>query len=233
VKTLCICGKKRSGKDTVAAMVKSLYPSISYGLAYPVKVALAAGFSGIKTNQGYLDYDAFDGTNENIDREAILDIDFNVVIKSISMGFKVIGRDLQDELGAKAVSELMRGLSVEYNKNDGFSMRQLMQIVGTDIGCNVLGKDIWLNFMLDVWLKSLQKGIYEYFIVTDCRQSHEIQMFRAMQANILHVNRTCINSTDTHITEVGIEPLKNEQIIENSTTLDDLYESVKQSIYRN
>lgn len=227
---LCVCGKKRTGKDTVATIVKSLSPSMSYALAYPVKVALAAGFSGIKTNQGFLDYQAFDGTRDDIDREAILDIEFIQIVKSIAIGFKVVGRDLQEELGGKLMSDTMRQLSVRYNEAGGFSIRNLMQIVGTDIGCNLLGNDIWLGFALDAWVKALQTGKYEYFIVTDCRQSHEIEMFRAMNANIVHINKACINSNDQHITEIGIVPNINEVIVNNDGSLDDLYDKIKNLI---
>ncbi|URC15154.1 deoxynucleoside monophosphate kinase [Paraglaciecola Antarctic GD virus 1] len=230
MKILCICGKKRSGKDQVADMIKSIKPSMSYALAYPVKVGLTAGFAGIKHKGTILDYDAFDGTHPDIDREEILDIEFKQIVQSLSIGFRVLGRDLQDELGGKVVSETMRQLSVQYNEAGGFSIRNLMQIFGTDIGCNLLGNDIWLVYCLEVWLKALQSGKYENFIVTDVRQSHEIQMFRSMGANITHLDRSCINSIDQHITEIGIVPFDNEVIIKNHGSLDELYEKIKQLI---
>tara|TARA_R110000851_G_scaffold227519_4_gene380333 strand:- start:1774 stop:2478 length:705 start_codon:yes stop_codon:yes gene_type:complete len=228
MKIVSICGKKRSGKDTVGKMMASLEPSMTYSLAYPVKVALAAGFSGILTNQGYLDYEAFDGTREDIDRELILDIPLQQIIKYIGISFAFIGKNLQDELGAKVLTNIMQDLAIQYNKNNGFSIRQLMQIVGTDIGCNVLGNDTWLQYALSTWVKALDRGIYKYFIITDVRQDHEIAMFRAMGANVLHIERDDINNNDDHITEIGITPAGGEFIIKNDKSTGELYAKVKQ-----
>jgi hypothetical protein len=227
MKTVGICGKKRSGKNTVGKMIASLVPTMTYSLSYPLKVALAAGFSGIVTNQGYLDYQAFDGTRDDIDRELTLDIPLQQVIKSIGIAFAFVGRDIQEELGGKKITEVMQQLAIQYNENDGFSIRQLLQIVGTDIGCDLLGNDIWLQYAMQAWVKAIDSNKYECFLVTDIRQAHEIATFRAMQAHILHIVRDDINSSDGHITESGIIPLDNEFTMENNETTTELYSKVK------
>lgn len=234
MKIICICGKKRSGKDTVSNMIKSIKPSMSYALAYPIKVGLAGGFDGVKVSIDgklhSLTYDDFDGNG--IDREQILNIEFKQIAKSLSLGFNVLGKNIQETIGAKKLSILMSDLLTRYNVNNGFSIRDLLKIFGTDIGVNYIDVNIWLKYFTDVWLDALSTNKYEYFIVSDIRQQHEINVMRTMNADVIHIENGEI-SDDDHITERCIEKLSNESSINNNKniiTLDQLYENVKQLI---
>jgi hypothetical protein len=55
--------------------------------------------------------------------------------------------------------------------------RKLLQIEGTENGRNVLGKDVWVNY-LDSWIKVFSKRGVKHFVVTDVRFQNELDYIK-------------------------------------------------------
>jgi len=187
---IALSGRKRHGKDTVADRICKIYNYKKYSLASPFKQLMCHHFSFTP--------DEINGINT--DRESILT--FSGVF--VADKFKKI----LISMGYSAYVYTIDWSPIE-NKND-WSIRTLMQTIGTDIGCNQVDKLIWMHPMVDAFLGT------ENLIVSDARQIVEINLLRKLGAKVIHINNPWIQNTDTHITEAGLPILDDDVVIENS-----------------
>ena len=187
---IALSAKKRNGKDTAAAYISKKYNFTKYALASPFKKLLCSefGFTNDQIN-GY-----------GFDREKYLGIPG----KAVAGRFK----NILISMGYSAYVYTIDWSPIE-NKND-WSIRTLMQTIGTDIGCNQVDKLIWMHPMVDAFLGT------ENLIVSDARQIVEINLLRKLGAKVIHINNPWIQNTDTHITEAGLPILDDDVVIENS-----------------
>ncbi|MDP1183728.1 hypothetical protein Q6285_31190, partial [Klebsiella pneumoniae] len=66
------------------------------------------------------------------------------------------------------------------------------------------------------YVEAIENG-YSYFVVPDCRQSHEISVLRAMGATIIHVeNPNSEKNSNNHITEAGLKTEEGDLVIQNT-----------------
>jgi len=95
----------------------------------------------------------------------------------------------------------------------GFSYRQAMQSLGTEWG-RKLNPDLWLNLMKE---NITDKNI----VISDVRFENEAEYIRSV-GKLVHIQRDT-GVVDSHISEQGITPLINEDVIYNDYTINDLY----------
>lgn len=213
---IVISGKKRSGKDTVANIMKQ-HGLECYALADPIKRALLHAFNRIKP---------YSMTNDmlygiNYDREQILDISINEV-KLILMEAVIY---TLDDLGYQQFERLNHIVNasdfINNIKEYNFSVREFMKVFGTDIICNIVSNQHWLN------LCELNAPFNA--VITDVRQPWEEEYFRNKNAEFVFVIGKYENykeTVDTHITELGLTPKENDHVIYN-VTLEKLNKDVK------
>ena len=187
---IALSAKKRHGKDTTADYICDKYGFHKYVLASPFKQLMCNHFGFTQSEVNGI----------NFDRESILN--FSGVF--VAEKFKKI----LISMGYSAYVYTIDWSPIE-NKND-WSIRTLMQTIGTDIGCNQVDKLIWMHPMVDAFLK------YENLIVSDARQIAEINLLRKLGAKVIHINNPWIHNNDTHITEAGLPILDDDVVIENS-----------------
>ena len=105
-----------------------------------------------------------------------------------------------------------------------------MQTLGTDIMVNHFDRMYWVKWFSVVYMDSFDKT-FEYFIVPDTRQDHELDAARAMGATVIHVVRPDSESSqDTHITEAGLPIRDGDIVITNDGSLEDLYSKIEKVI---
>lgn len=193
-----IHGKKRSGKDTTAAILQKKIGGDIYSLAKPIKQAISA-VSGISM-------DVLNG-NTGIDRDKTkFDVSLNELHSMVEW--------LHNEFVSLSEIEYEHAkiiLSV-YPDMNSMTIRELMQTLGTDIMVSIR-TDYWLNPLKNM---SLNNSI----IIPDIRQTHEIDFIRSIGVMIF-VNRET-KMIDKHITESGLTPLDGEFIIDNNSSLNNL-----------
>ena len=121
----------------------------------------------------------------------------------------------------------------------GVSPRVAMQKFGTEFAQGVFGKFIWCD-MLIKHLES-ERHYADVAIITDVRFEHELEVFRALGADVIFVNRdvTCFDKPkhrmgfkwlkkfykkDTHISEAGLSHLmeSHDRVVNNDGGLMDL-----------
>ena len=205
---ISLSAKARCGKDTAADYIRghSHLNATTYALASPFKESIASHFADIFTHA-----DVF-GTG--VDRNThIFYIDGEEVKRRVKHIFLDFGYDLDD-----------------YNivwphqfDSQSWTIREIMQIVGTDIGCNQVDQMIWVK-LLDEKLFNIEK-LYDTVIITDCRQDHEMSHMRNLGAKVLHIHRDT-GIQDTHSTEAGLPVADGDWVIENNGTLDEYYEAL-------
>lgn len=121
----------------------------------------------------------------------------------------------------------------------GVTPRVAMQKFGTEFAQGVFGKFIWCD-MLIRHLESEKRHV-DVAIITDVRFEHELDVFRAMHADVIFVNRdvTCFDKPehrmgfkwlkkfykkDAHISEAGLSHLmeRHDRVVDNDGGLIEL-----------
>jgi len=114
-------------------------------------------------------------------------------------------------------------------------VRQLLQRLGTDVGRDILGEDIWVS--------ALEKTIKEHrdagtpVALTGVRFSNELEMIRRAGGTTVYIHRPSEASTDaesiaTHKSEKGLRPEDFDHQIINDGSLSELYAQVDEVISR-
>lgn len=231
MKLLSIVGKKRSGKDTAAQFISELYPCHTVALADKIKELLSDAYNTLELkNSTFVDLTLDDFYDlGGYDRELTLHLSNRDVTELFSYAFSMLKREYPNIPGI-ADHEIEQ---VILKKKEPWSIRTLMQTFGTDIVVNLSCKTIWVNIVIDKYIKLHGESITDgYFIITDVRQGHELDILTALGAlSIFLKGRDIIeSSSDKHSTEAGLNPRPNDIVIQNNGTLDDLKSNLKKAL---
>lgn len=103
----------------------------------------------------------------------------------------------------------------------GYSSRQLLQIIGTDLLRN--------QFDENIFTKSLYKKIieddYKKIVISDVRFENEKNMVESIGGIIYRINRNTIKNNDNHISEKALDHIEFKTI-ENNSTIGELYKKI-------
>lgn len=120
-------------------------------------------------------------------------------------------------------------LSMGYSKNDamkyvfaeketmipeaGKTVRQLMQLLGTEWGRNCVNENIWIT----AFKKNAAK--YEKVIVDDVRFVNEAKTIQSLGGEMWKVVRPSSSHDSSHVSEGGLDNYIFDQVIQNDGTL--------------
>ena len=242
MKFLCVVGKKRSGKDTVADIIIAENPlAVKYALAKPIKEALSYAYNmiNLKNKSGVdLTREHFDGldpaTDQEYDRERPINISNSDAIELMQTAVKYLDQllGLKQKKTVQVHSINSQIESLLWNSTDYWCVRRFMQVLGTDIVVNLIDTQFWNRCMLNEFLNTDSEDT-PYFIISDIRQEHEIQLMRDLGAIIIFVereDRINKNRIDDHITEAGLKPAPTDIVIQNNGSIADLKSKVLEVI---
>jgi hypothetical protein len=207
---IVLTGQKRTGKSAAADFFdKKGFKSVA--LADGFKRDLAYNINRLKFLGKPFSYQDANGETE-FDREEKI---FSKFISEI-----IVQETYKRILGSVYATGTIK-LYFTKDKRTAYSFRELMQIAGTDIGCNEIDTQIWVKKTLSEIADSKEQN----FIISDCRQDHELDVFRKLGFEILHIKRDTseIVEADTHITEKALKINENDTVINNNSTLDEFY----------
>ena len=202
---ITLSAKARCGKDTAAQyLLDNLENSTSYALAACFKESIAMHFSEYLTRDDVFGY--------GVDRNSyIIYIDRSDFIDMVERVFEDFGYHLED-IDWTVVDD-----------NNGWTIRRIMQTIGTDIGVNQIDTNIWLK-EFEKAMFSLEE-VYDTVVMVDCRQTHEIEFVRERGGSVIHILRDT-GLTDDHITEQGLPIENGDFVIENNGSLDEFYQKL-------
>ncbi|ASU00204.1 dNMP kinase [Aeromonas phage AS-zj] len=236
-----ISGLKRTGKDTASKFIQELTGAVPYALAHPIKKSIHNGLQRIQKTKD-ISFADVNGETE-YDREQDLGLTTLELKSLLNNAIMFCHRHNNFTFGEmhklfNSVSEFRssdkmtikdmlcigfaeffgnKKKAAEIENKYKWSIRRLMQVLGTDLVVNVR-RDYWLECIPDDG-----KDI----IITDVRQAHEMQFCRDNGAKVIFICKTGIVSTDSHITERGLEPSASDIIVFNDGTLEALKKNIK------
>lgn len=106
-------------------------------------------------------------------------------------------------------------------------VRRLLQKLGTEVGRNMLGENVWVNALA----RKIDDHLYadQSVVVTGIRFPNELAMIRQFAGEGLWVDRPGLDSdspASTHASENGVSAEDFDRIITNDGTLEQLYATV-------
>lgn len=111
----------------------------------------------------------------------------------------------------------------------GVTPRFILQKFGTDICRNELHKIIPTKIKESIWIWNLEqkllKNINKNYVISDVRFLDEQHLIKKYNGIIIKINRN-IKSSSQHISEIEQNNMKYDFIIENNSTLENLYEQI-------
>lgn len=120
---------------------------------------------------------------------------------------------IESSTGAR-LSEIVALHGWEYAK-ELHEVRRTLQRMGTEVGRNHFGRDVWINMAL--------KGVKEYTVVTDVRFPNEAEAIKERGGVIWRVLRSVSSGVSTwHASEAHIMSLPVDHMLFNNGTIEDL-----------
>jgi len=204
---ITLSAKARCGKDTAAQYILDKLPgSTSYALAAVFKESIATEFAEYLSRDDVFGY--------GVDRNSfIIYIERSELIESVERIFEGFGYRMDE-------------LNIDWSvvgDNNGWTIRKLMQTIGTDIGVNQIDTNIWLK-EFEKSMFNLEEA-YDTVVMVDCRQTHEIEFVRERGGSVIHILRDT-GLTDDHITEQGLPVEHGDFVVENNGTIQEFFENL-------
>lgn len=204
-KFIVIGGQKNSGKNTVANYIEKIlethgHTTLLIAVAKPVKDICQIAFN--------IDPSLLNGTNE--DKNKLTDVMWDNLPISIRMKYS------NDSIPGF-------GTHLPVPRKGFMTVREVLQIIGTDIFREMFGKDIWakkpfIDPVFDYW---------DFVCITDCRFPEEIKQARLHNSLCLYIDRAR-EEIDTHESETTIVKHKDffDYIIDNNGTHEQLKDKI-------
>lgn len=229
MRIVTISGKKRSGKDTSADIICEHRNAVKYALAWPIKEALNISYESLslyKKSGVKLTFEDFNGETD-FDRESALLLSNDDVLNLINKSLEFLTTYYNLSIPARDLASIKISIETLIMCNrKPWSIRRLMQTLGTDVVVKLIDREFWSRCMMQAYFNELVKG-KEVFIITDIRHLHEANLVRSLGAIILHIERDLLNTDqDDHISEAGINKLPHEPVIKNNGTIEDLTKAI-------
>ena len=105
----------------------------------------------------------------------------------------------------------------------GKSPRQLMQLLGTEYGRELVHPDLWLILARKRIEQFMQ---YRSVVVSDVRFDNEADMIRSMGGQIIHLVRPGIGAVAAHKSESGVAVRAGDVEYVNGGTIGELHDYI-------
>ena len=236
-KIIAVSGLKNAGKSTVASMLQFLFntPKIFHSyfwykhqnLVPKKKIYKTVAFADpIKEMLCHLlNMDRWEFESRNIKENCFVNFSNFCKVYTNGIGPQFIPEYLPDSKFSKLAKEWNPDLSKEYY----LSIRQVMQLFGTEIMRNIIDDKIWINCVLN---RSNKNNL----IISDLRFITEYEEIKKRNGFIIYIDRGL--TPGTHKSESEMQILLNQNkfdlIIDNKNiSLKELFNIVKNKIYHN
>ena len=104
--------------------------------------------------------------------------------------------------------------------------RKKLQEIGTEMGRNKYGDNIWIDIVYN-WMKVYSSRGIKRFIITDVRFENETYMIKTLGGEIWRIQRPEVGPVNNHISETELKDYAADRTLLNAGTLEDLETLVK------
>ena len=113
----------------------------------------------------------------------------------------------------------------------GKSPRQLMQLLGTDWGRDLVHRELWL-LLAEQNLHNLASLLPDApgVVISDVRFENEAEFIRQRGGVVIHIQRPNAPGVAAHSSEAGIAIHDNDLVIHNDGELADLFNHIEQAL---
>jgi hypothetical protein len=147
----------------------------------------------------------------DIIREALYIL--NPILSHNPMGDTLRVQDVVDEHGW------------EWSKKQYSEVRRLLQVIGTDVGRDLIYPAIWIDGLRN----KIRNGDY---VITDVRFENEAEMIRSNREGLLvKIIRDGVGPVNSHSSDKGLPDTMFDLIINNDGSLEEFLESVEKIAY--
>lgn len=102
-----------------------------------------------------------------------------------------------------------------------FSPRDALILIGTTIGRNIIHPNIWIQTVFNRYEQNKNKNL----LITDVRFPNEYEEIKKRGGFVIRINRPNIIYKN-HISECALDDYEFDYVIENDSTLEDLYKKI-------
>jgi len=201
-------GRKFSGKDTAAEALINRHKFVRIGIADKLKDICAK---------------VFEIHRPNMDDPSIKELPFNHPIRITPSHIHDVFEHLEDS-GFVITEDAWRSACNEVVNRKLISIRDCLQVIGTDLCRRYVDDNIWLKYISKTVTDSKKN-----FVITDARFRNERQFFKELGAVLVLVKRKSLKNTptDSHISEneLGSED-EYDVIINNDACKNQLQSSI-------
>lgn len=120
-------------------------------------------------------------------------------------------------------SELHDRVGYEQSKKNP-EVRRLLQILGTEVGREMFGNDVWVDLMADDVRDIVARG--KSAVITGIRYENELRAIRNMGGRVVWVSRPGTNPVNAHTSDNSLIPGMFDDVIANNGTLEKLKQVV-------
>lgn len=120
----------------------------------------------------------------------------------------------------------------EIDESLGFSRRQFWQWFGTEVMQHTIGErfpsfeeNVGRTIWVQLFLREYKKNPSVRWVISDVRFPHEVEAIQSLGGKIIHVKREDLENNDMHESEKYISTLPADFILENNSSISDLYKS--------
>lgn len=129
-----------------------------------------------------------------------------------------------DSSPPKRLQEVVDANGWDRAKVDYPEIRELLQRLGTEMGRDILGQDIWV----DTAMNRLEVPGFNVF--TDVRFPNEFDAIKAAGGEVWRIQRPGTGPVNDHPSETALDGHEFDWWIDNSTTIEDLCVTVQQAL---
>lgn len=104
-------------------------------------------------------------------------------------------------------------------------VRRLMQVLGTEVGRDMIDDDLWIKLAKKTMEDCLKQG--KPVVFTDVRFSNEVEMIRFNGGKIIRIHREGTKPAQNHVSDTNVDLLTIDREIINSGTVEDLQNALK------
>lgn len=208
-----ISAKKQCGKDTVCTIIEAI--DVYYNTRFIPSTSL----------HEFVNQCLFEGrlNSLSIFRNIITTWNRESFAKRLRSCLYIITGD--DRIFASD-DETKNSLStIKDAKGNYYTIRQLLQKFGTEVGRNI-SPNLWVDALMNDYIKAKSGGYGDDWIVTDVRFENEAEAIRENGGILIRLNRNT-GFNDQHSSETALDNYKNfDLVIDNNGTLDELIDKV-------